>query len=109
MTARQHTDVLPRPSPATALMASLLPARAVAAEAFGDGHDEDWFGQLLPAEARLMAGAGEKRRRDFAGVRVCARRALRTLGHAPVRAVDPDRYGIIQDSVPGWTMGAGVI
>ncbi|MFF9274415.1 4'-phosphopantetheinyl transferase family protein [Streptomyces griseosporeus] len=84
MTARQHTDVLPRPSPATALMASLLPARAVAAEAFGDGHDEDWFGQLLPAEARLMTGAGEKRRRDFAGVRVCARRALRTLGHAPV-------------------------
>ena len=31
------------------------------------------------------------------------------LGHATVRAIDPDRYGPVQATVPGWRNGAGVI
>ena len=90
MTIHMQAGVRPRPRaaapehafPAEGLMASLLPPRAVAVEAFGAG-EEDWRGALFPAEARIMAGAGDKRRRDFAGVRVCARRALGVIGVAP--------------------------
>lgn len=79
-------------------MASLLPPRTVAAEAFGSG-DEDWWNALLPAEARLVAGAGDKRRHDFAGVRVCARRALGALGFAPVPVLPGPR------GEPRWPAG----
>ncbi|WP_225101420.1 4'-phosphopantetheinyl transferase [Streptomyces sp. CoH27] len=102
----QQTAVLLRSSPSgphlpdggAGLMASLLPPRVAASEAFGHG-DEEWWGALLPAEARLMAGAGAKRRRDFAGVRVCARRALRVLGFGPVPVLPGPR------GEPRWPAG----
>ncbi|MGI5520053.1 4'-phosphopantetheinyl transferase family protein [Micromonospora sp. CA-259024] len=39
---------------------------------------------LFPGEAALVAGAVEKRRREFATVRHCARTALAQLGYPPV-------------------------
>jgi 4'-phosphopantetheinyl transferase EntD len=62
------------------MLAALLPSAAESAEVFGDGCDD---GELLPAEAALMAGAGERRRREFTGVRVCARLALARAGIRP--------------------------
>ena len=67
------------------LLAGLLPPGAVVAESFGDEPD----GHLFPEEAAAVAGAAEKRRREFAAVRACARTALAGLGLPPV-AVPPD-------------------
>ena len=67
------------------LLAGLVPACAAVAESFGEPAAAD----LFPAEARAMSGAGEKRRREFAAVRHCARLALAELGVAPT-AVPPD-------------------
>ncbi len=59
------------------MLAGLLPSAVESAEVFGDGCDD---GELLPAEAALIAGASEKRRREFTGARVCARLALARAG-----------------------------
>jgi 4'-phosphopantetheinyl transferase EntD len=58
------------------MIGSLLPAGAVAVEAYGDGCETE----VLPEERSLVARAGDKRRREFAAGRSCARRALARLG-----------------------------
>jgi len=58
-------------------MAKLLPPGVVLVEA-GDLADEDRG--PAPEEVPLMAGASERRRREFQLGRACARRALRRLG-----------------------------
>ncbi len=62
------------------MLAELLPSAVNSTEVFGDGCDD---GDLLPEEAALVAGASEKRRREFTGVRVCARLALARAGRRP--------------------------
>jgi 4'-phosphopantetheinyl transferase EntD len=72
----------------------LLPAVA-AAEEFGDRADA----VLFPAEQAVIARAVERRRREFATGRACARAALARLGHPPV-AILPGERGS-----PGWPPG----
>ena len=72
----------------------LLPAVA-AAEEFGDRADA----VLFPAEEAVIARAVERRRREFATGRACARAALARLGHPPV-AILPGERGS-----PGWPPG----
>ncbi|MGN6676834.1 MAG: 4'-phosphopantetheinyl transferase family protein [Streptosporangiaceae bacterium] len=62
------------------MLAELLPSAVEATEVFGNGCDD---GELLPAEEALVAGASVKRRREFTGVRVCARLALTRAGFQP--------------------------
>lgn len=54
----------------------LVPAGVIVAEAV----EADWTAALLPEEEPLVARAVEKRRREFAAGRSCARRALARLG-----------------------------
>ena len=58
------------------MIGSLLPAAVVTVEAT----ETDWTAPLLPEEEPLVARAVEKRRREFAAGRSCARRALAQLG-----------------------------
>jgi 4'-phosphopantetheinyl transferase EntD len=70
------------------VIAELLPAVVASAECF-----DDPSGVVLFDEERVVvAGAVDKRRREFATVRHCARRALATLGH-PAVALVPGRRG----------------
>ncbi|MEU1689993.1 4'-phosphopantetheinyl transferase superfamily protein [Micromonospora sp. NPDC005707] len=62
------------------MIGELLPAGVAAAEAYGDPPDA----RLFPAEEALVAGAVEKRRREFTTGRHLARRALAELGVPPV-------------------------
>jgi len=63
------------------LLAPLLPEGVFGAELFDRGQDAP----LSPEGAALVAGSSEKRRRDFALGRACARAALEQAGlHAPV-------------------------
>jgi 4'-phosphopantetheinyl transferase EntD len=62
-----------------AVLAELLPPTVAAEEAFADPPELG----LFPAEAAALAGAVEKRRREFAAVRRCARAALARLGEPP--------------------------
>lgn len=62
-----------------ALLHGLLPERVVVAELFADPPSVE----LFPQEAELVAKAVDKRRREFATVRLCARNALARLGHPP--------------------------
>lgn len=77
------------------MIEELLPDKTVTEEAFGDLPDAP----LFPEEAALIARAVEKRRREFATVRACARRALAGLGVAPAPILS-DRRG-----APGWPSG----
>lgn len=61
-------------------MAQLLPRTVACCELRGDLPDS----VLHPSEAEVIAGAVERRRREFATVRGCARWALAALGHPPV-------------------------
>jgi 4'-phosphopantetheinyl transferase EntD len=57
---------------------------------------------LFPAEELAMAGAIEKRRREFAVGRSCARQAMRKLGLPPAALpVDRDRAPLWPDGVVG--------
>ncbi|MEU5057493.1 MULTISPECIES: 4'-phosphopantetheinyl transferase superfamily protein [unclassified Streptomyces] len=69
----------------------LLPNDVAAVEAFRDpaGLPAEY---LYPQEAAVVARAVEKRKREFSTVRVCARRALSMIGHAPAPLL-PDRRG----------------
>ncbi len=77
------------------LLASLLPAAAVAVEAFED----DPSAVLFPEEAALLSRAVDKRRREFTTARVCAHRALEGLG-LPAAPILPGSRG-----APGWPDG----
>jgi 4'-phosphopantetheinyl transferase EntD len=72
----------------------LLPAVA-AVEEFGDRADA----VLFPEEEAVIGRAVEKRRREFATARACARAALARLGQPPV-AILPGERGS-----PGWPPG----
>jgi 4'-phosphopantetheinyl transferase EntD len=73
------TEPVPRPR-SHGLIASVLPAAAVAAESFGP---VPALGPPLPpAEERAMRTAGPRRRAEFAAARWCARTALAGLGMA---------------------------
>src|SRR5215472_279414 len=62
------------------MIEEILPRRVAAAEAM-----EDPPGLVLfPQEAALLAGAADKRRREYATARACARAALGKLGLPPV-------------------------
>ncbi|SNQ51315.1 4'-phosphopantetheinyl transferase Npt [Frankia canadensis] len=77
------------------MLASLLPASAVAVEAFED----DPAAVLFPEESALLARAVDKRRREFTTARVCAHRALRELGLPPAPILPGPR------GAPGWPAG----
>ena len=64
------------------MIEELLPSAARVSEARGDGGSEP----LFAVEARLVARAVDKRRREFATGRTCARRALAAIG-LPATAV----------------------
>ncbi|MGW2492451.1 4'-phosphopantetheinyl transferase family protein [Streptomyces sp. NPDC001606] len=60
------------------MIEELLPESVVAVEAHRD--DPLWESPLYPQEAQLVARAVDKRRREFAAVRGCAREAMEKLG-----------------------------
>ncbi|MEU6311907.1 4'-phosphopantetheinyl transferase superfamily protein [Streptomyces sp. NPDC047014] len=77
------------------MIEELLPPGVASSEAF----DDEAPAVLFPAEAALMAGRRERRRRQFATARACARRALAGIGREPV-ALLPGPGG-----APGWPAG----
>jgi 4'-phosphopantetheinyl transferase EntD len=81
--------------PVRGVVASLLPPAAAGVEAEPD----DWDAALWPEEQPMVARAIERRRREVAAGRACARRALGRLGIAPV-ALPAD-----SDRVPRWPAG----
>jgi 4'-phosphopantetheinyl transferase EntD len=82
-------------SPVDGLLDRLLPAPVEVREVFGDVEGVE----LFPQEAAVVAQAVEKRRREFATVRSCAREALAGLG-IPAVAIVPGLRG-----APGWPAG----
>jgi 4'-phosphopantetheinyl transferase EntD len=75
----------------------LLPDTVIAVEAHG--HDDAGHTPLYPEEEALVAKAVAKRRREFAVVRSCARRAMEKLG-VPPQPVLPGERG-----APQWPSG----
>ncbi|MEU8087146.1 4'-phosphopantetheinyl transferase superfamily protein [Micromonospora sp. NPDC049101] len=73
----------------------LVPAGVVVVEAFG--HRDDVV--LMPEEEMVVARAVDKRRREFATARHCARAALGRLGFDPVPILPGPR------GAPGWPDG----
>ncbi|MFI2203433.1 4'-phosphopantetheinyl transferase [Streptomyces sp. NPDC020192] len=79
------------------MIEELLPESVVAVEAHRD--DPLWDAPLLPEEEPLVALAVTKRRREFAAVRGCARRAMEKLG-VPAQPVVSGERG-----APIWPAG----
>lgn len=77
------------------LVGRVLPAGVVCVERFDDVPE----GTLLPSEVAVVARAVEKRRREFATVRHCAREALTRLGYPPVPLLPGER------GAPQWPDG----
>lgn len=77
------------------MIEELLPDTVVAVETYGD----DGIAPLYPEEAAVVARAADKRRREFAAVRSCARRAMEKFG-VPPRPVLPGASG-----APQWPAG----
>lgn len=77
------------------MIAALLPDGVAAVEAF----DDSVPAELFPAEQQYVARAVDKRRREFATARRCAREALAVLGHPPAPLL-PGRRG-----APVWPDG----
>ncbi|MFF8593763.1 4'-phosphopantetheinyl transferase [Streptomyces sp. NPDC015220] len=75
----------------------LLPDSVVAVEAYGE--EARRLAPLYPEELACVARAVDKRRREFAAVRACARRAMEKLGVQP-QAVVPGERG-----APRWPEG----
>jgi 4'-phosphopantetheinyl transferase EntD len=70
------------------VIGELLPQTVVTVEAYGhEGADAP----LYPEEAALMTRAVAKRRREFAVVRCCARRAMEKLGVPPQPVLPGER------------------
>ncbi|MDQ0752684.1 4'-phosphopantetheinyl transferase EntD [Streptomyces africanus] len=78
------------------MIGELLPQTVVTVEAYGD---EGADAPLYPEEAALVTRAVAKRRREFAAVRSCARRAMEKLG-VPPQPVLPGERG-----APRWPAG----
>ncbi|HET9379340.1 MAG TPA: 4'-phosphopantetheinyl transferase superfamily protein [Streptomyces sp.] len=83
------------------MIEELLPPAVVVVEAFAgaDGGADTAEASLFPEEAALVARAVAKRRREFAGVRACARSAMEKLG-VPPQPVLPGERG-----APTWPAG----
>jgi 4'-phosphopantetheinyl transferase EntD len=79
------------------MIEELLPDTVVTVEAYG--HDEPGHPRLYPEEEAVVAQAVHKRRREFAAVRSCARRAMEKLG-VPPQPVLPGERG-----APRWPAG----
>jgi enterobactin synthetase component D / holo-[acyl-carrier protein] synthase len=77
------------------LLGSLLPDRIAVEECYHHAARLD----LFPEEEAVVARAVDKRRREFATVRRCARRALVRLGRPPVAILPGDR------GAPRWPSG----
>jgi 4'-phosphopantetheinyl transferase EntD len=81
------------------MIGGLVPAAAVVVEADPAMWEEDG---LLPEEALAVARAVEKRRREYAAGRACARRALARLGVPPAPLLSgADRAPIWPDGIVG--------
>ena len=78
------------------MLDAIVPSGVWVAESFGDPGDD---GLLYPAEQEAVASAGAKRRREFAAVRACARRALTSAG------LDPGPVPRGQTGAPVWPPG----
>ncbi|MFD9002613.1 4'-phosphopantetheinyl transferase [Streptomyces sp. NPDC059582] len=82
------------------MIEELLPQSVVVVEAHGDeGTDGSEEAALYPEEAAVVVQAVAKRRREFAVVRSCARRAMEKLG-VPPQSVLPGERG-----APRWPAG----
>jgi len=79
-------------------LAAILPAAAVGAE-LREGDRDDFTAVLHAEELAAIEGASPGRRREFAGGRECARRALRMLG------VDAVPLPAGADGAPVWPRG----
>ncbi|MFI1168943.1 4'-phosphopantetheinyl transferase [Streptomyces sp. NPDC020801] len=79
------------------MIEELLPDSVVAVESRGD--DEAGHATLFPEEQVVVARAVAKRRREFAAVRSCARRAMEKLG-VPAQPLLPGERG-----APRWPEG----
>ncbi|MET7381446.1 4'-phosphopantetheinyl transferase superfamily protein [Streptomyces sp. NPDC005526] len=79
------------------MIEELLPDSVVTVEAYGD--DETDRAPLHPEELAVVVKAVDKRRREFAAVRACARRAMEKLGVPPQPVLPGDR------GAPRWPEG----
>lgn len=79
------------------MIEELLPDEVVAVEVHGDDGIEP--APLYPEEEAVVTRAVAKRRREFALVRACARRAMEKLGLPPAPLVPGER------GAPGWPPG----
>ncbi|MCD9876487.1 4'-phosphopantetheinyl transferase family protein [Streptomyces guryensis] len=79
------------------MIEELLPDEVVAVEVLGDDGSEP--APLYAEEAAVVARAVHKRRREFALVRACARRAMEKLGVPPQPLLPGER------GAPGWPPG----
>ncbi|MFI6010960.1 4'-phosphopantetheinyl transferase [Streptomyces sp. NPDC051243] len=79
------------------MIEELLPDVVVTVEAYGDEEPPNTV--LYPEEEAVVARAVGKRRREFAVVRSCARRAMEKLG-VPPQPILPGERG-----APGWPAG----
>ncbi|MFI1564939.1 4'-phosphopantetheinyl transferase [Streptomyces sp. NPDC020490] len=79
------------------MIEELLPDTVVVVEAHGDDGSEP--APLYPEEAAVVAKAVDKRRREFALVRSCARRAMEKLGVPPQPLLPGER------GAPVWPPG----
>lgn len=77
------------------MIGDILPPEVAVAEAFRDVLDAD----LFPEEEQAVVNAVDKRRREFATARVCAREALAKLGLPPMPIVPGPR------GAPQWPAG----
>jgi 4'-phosphopantetheinyl transferase EntD len=77
------------------MIEEILPPEVASAEAF----DDSAVVALFPEEEEVVARAVDKRRREFATARGCARRALATLGLPPAPIVPGER------GAPAWPFG----
>lgn len=77
------------------MIEEILPAAVAAVEAFDDPPDA----MLYPEERAVVARAVDKRQREFATARVCARAALAALGLPPAPILPGQR------GAPGWPDG----
>ncbi|WP_308441107.1 4'-phosphopantetheinyl transferase family protein [Planosporangium mesophilum] len=90
MPSRTGSEASSRP-----LIADVLPPQVVAVESFVDTGED----VLYPEERAVIARAVDRRRREFATVRACARTALARLGVPPAPILPGTR------GAPGWPAG----